>query len=210
MTLRTDIEHALTARTLLTHAFYRRWEAGQLVDGELAAYATQYAHFERQLPQTLGATIDACPESPTRDSLQSNLDDELHRPIPHTELLDSFVRAVGATPAPPTPATAALVALYAEAPARSAGFAVGVLAAYELQAAGIARSKAEGLRAHYGLDASGTAFWDVHASLEAEHADWTVDAACGLPHDEVLAGVAASREAWWSFLDDREAEASLA
>ena len=86
-----------------------------------------------------------------------------------------------------------------------------MLAAYELQAAEIARSKADGLRAHYGLDAEGTAFWDVHAALEAEHAD--VDARRRLatsPAADVLDGVAASRDAWWSFLDEREAEASLA
>jgi pyrroloquinoline-quinone synthase len=209
MTLRTDIEHALEGRALLTHPFYRRWEAGELRSGELSAYGAQYEHFERQLPRTLAAAVDACPEPHVRDSIAANLDDELHRPSPHTELLGSFLEAVGATPVPPTPATAALVATYAAAPVRSVGFAVGVLAAYELQAAEIARSKSEGLRAHYGLDDAGTAFWDVHAALEAEHADWTLDAGAGLPEAEVLAGVAASRDAWWAFLDEREAEASL-
>ena len=49
----------------------------------------------------------------------------------------------------------------------------------------------------------------MHAALESEHADWTLDAAGDLPEAEVLAGVAASSEAWWAFLDEREAEASL-
>ncbi len=209
MTLRTDIGQALEGRLLLSHPFYRRWEAGELGDGELAAYGAQYEHFERQLPRTLAATAEACPATHVRDAVRANLDDELHRPAPHLELLGSFLDAVGATRAPATPATAALVATYAAAPRRGAGFAVGVLAAYELQAAEIARSKSEGLRAHYGLDATGTSFWDVHAVLESEHADWTLDAGMGLSEPEVLAGVAASRDAWWSFLDEREAEASL-
>jgi pyrroloquinoline-quinone synthase len=209
MTLRTDIARALEGRTLLSHPFYRRWEAGELRDGELAAYGAQYAHFERQLPVTLEATVDACPVAEVRELLAANLDDELHRPLPHVELLGSFLDAVGAGTSPPTTATAALVELYAGAPRRSLSFAVGVLAAYEVQAAEIARSKSEGLRAHYGLDASSTAFWDVHATLESEHADWTLDAAGALPAGDVLAGVAASRDAWWSFLDEREAEASL-
>jgi pyrroloquinoline-quinone synthase len=209
MTLRTDLAHALEGRTLLSHPFYRRWEAGELRGGELAAYGAQYAHFERQLPATLAATVDACPAAEVRELLAANLDDELHRPIPHVELLDSFLDAVGAEASAPTAATAALVELYAGAPRSGPGFAVGVLAAYEVQAAEIARSKAEGLRAHYGLSASGTAFWDVHASLESEHADWTLHAAGALPAPEVLAGAVASRDAWWSFLDEREAEASL-
>jgi pyrroloquinoline-quinone synthase len=209
MTSRTAIEHILEGRTLLSHPFYRRWEAGELAEGELAAYGAQYAHFERQLPETLAATVERCPEGTARTSIAANLDDELHRPRPHVDLLGTFLDAVGATPTPPTPATSSLVALYADAPRRGAGFAVGVLAAYEVQAGAIARSKAEGLRTHYGLDREGTAFWDVHATLEDEHAAWTLDAADGLDHDEVLCGVAASREAWWSFLDERDAEVAV-
>ena len=74
----------------------------------------------------------------------------------------------------------------------------------------MATSKAEGLRANYGIDAAGTAFWDVHASLEVEHGNWVVEALSHLSTDdlaEALAGVEASAAAWWSFLDEREAAA---
>jgi len=210
MTTPSSIDHALEGRLLLTHPFYRRWEAGELLDGELAAYGAQYEHFERQLPLTLAAIVETCPSGDVRDAVGANLDDELHRPSPHLELLASFLEAVGATTAAPTPATLALVALYEEAPARSTGFALGVVAAYERQAAAIARSKADGLRVHYGLDDAATCFWDVHAVLEEEHADWTLGAADTLPREEVLAGVADSRDAWWSFLDERDAEVAVA
>jgi pyrroloquinoline-quinone synthase len=210
MTSRTSIEHALEGRRLLAHPFYRRWEAGELGDGELAAYGAQYAHFERQLPLTLAAILESCPSGSVRDALAANLDDELHRPAPHVELLDLFLGAVGAAPTAPGPATAELVDLYGDAVTRSTGYAVGVVAAYEVQAAAIARSKADGLRTHYGLDGDATRFWDVHASLEAEHAGWTLEAADALPHKEVLAGAAASRDAWWSFLDERDAEVAVA
>jgi pyrroloquinoline-quinone synthase len=209
MTTRSSIVQALEGRLLLTHPFYRRWEAGELLDGELAAYGAQYEHFERQLPLTLAAIVETCPAGDVRDAVAANLDDELHRPSPHLELLGSFLGAVGAVTTAPTPATHALVELYDEAPARSTGFAVGVVAAYEVQAAAIARSKADGLRAHHALGDTATRFWDVHAALEAEHADWTLDAAEGLPREEVLAGVAASRDAWWAFLDERDAEVAV-
>jgi pyrroloquinoline-quinone synthase len=200
----------LEGRRLLAHPFYRRWEAGELRDGELAAYGAQYAHVERQLPATLAALRDALPDGAARGLVAANLDDELHRPCAHVELLDSFLAAVGTTPAAPSAATAALTALYATAVERSAAFALGVVAAYELQAAEIARSKAEGLRRWYGLDDTGARFWDVHAELEAEHAQWTLGAAEDVDAAEVLAGVAVSSEAWWSFLDEREALAPSA
>ena len=42
------IDQALTDATtglrLLEHPFYRRWEAGELLPGELADYAGQYRH----------------------------------------------------------------------------------------------------------------------------------------------------------------------
>ena len=44
--------------------------------------------------------------------------------------------------------------------------ALAMIAAYEVQAADIAASKGDGLRRHYGFDAEGTAFWDVHRDQE--------------------------------------------
>jgi pyrroloquinoline-quinone synthase len=210
MTLSREIDGALVGRRLLAHPFYRRWEAGELGDGELAAYGAQYLHVERQLPITLSSALDGCDDDDARTYLGQNLDDELHHPRPHVELFESFLAAVDASPTPATPATAALVDLLATAPDRGTAYVVGVLAAYEVQAAEIARSKSDGLRAHYGLGDDDTAFWDVHAALEGTHAEWTLEAAGTLDHDEVLAGVGASRDAWWGFLDEREAAALVA
>jgi pyrroloquinoline-quinone synthase len=204
------VRRVLDGRELLTHPFYRRWEAGELREGELAAYGAQYAHVERQLPETLAAIVAACPPGEVRDAVAANLDDERHHPEPHVVLLDSFLDAVGATPTDATAATAALVECYAGAAAIGTGHALGVVAAYEVQAAEVARSKAAGLRAHYGLDGAGTRFWDVHAGLEDAHAAWTTDAAGAFELDEVLRGAAASRDAWWSFLDEREAAGAIA
>jgi len=208
MDLTLTVTGILEGRTLLSHPLYRRWEEGGLKDGELASYASQYLHVERQLPDTLAATIASTPDGRVRSLLQENLDDELGKPIPHVELFDGFARAVDAVETAPTPATAALVDLYRTAPAVGSAFALGVLAAYEVQAAAIARSKADGLRDHYGLDETATAFWDLHAELEDAHADWTLDAASTLDDAEFVRGVATSRDAWWAFLDDRELAAA--
>ena len=56
------LAEAIVGRHLLTHPFYRRWEAGSSPPGELAAYAEQYRHIERELPATLEAIARRLPE----------------------------------------------------------------------------------------------------------------------------------------------------
>src|SRR5581483_5176979 len=38
------LDRARAARDVLDHSFYRRWNAGQLSEGELALYAGEYRH----------------------------------------------------------------------------------------------------------------------------------------------------------------------
>lgn len=204
MNLDEKLTALLHGRELLTHPFYQRWERGELAVEELATYAAQYEHVERQLPLTLAACAPLLPEGPRRAALEENLADELGRPEPHLTLFTSFASSVGAEPTSPSPATQTLVSVYNDAPASGASFALGVIAAYEAQAADIASSKADGLRRWYELDSTGTRFWDVHAELETTHARWLMDAAADVDHEEFLAGAAVSRDAWWGFLDERE------
>jgi pyrroloquinoline-quinone synthase len=202
-------DEALSGRRLLTHLFYRRWEAGQLQRWELAAYAAQYRHFEQALPDVLEAVASGLDAGPARASVQANLDDERGAPAPHLDLFDTFAEAVGAEPAPPTAATAALVGLHRSLAVSDPVAALAALAAYESQAPGIATSKALGLRAHYGLHSDQTRFWDVHGTMDADHADWTLDALSALGGDEqaVRRGARTAADAWWAFLDERQAEA---
>jgi pyrroloquinoline-quinone synthase len=198
---------ALAGRELLTHPFYRRWEAGTLAEGELAAYAEQYRHIERALPDTLRAIAAGLPEGAARDLVQANLADELGVPAPHTDLFESFARAAdAATDAAPTASTAALLAAVRSAASTDPMAALAMVAAYEVQAADIAASKAEGLRRHYGMDAEGTFFWDVHTTQEAAHADWSIDALAELDADPALVQAAArvAADGWWDFLSERE------
>ena len=104
--IREALADALAGRQLLTHPFYRRWEAGTLAEGELAAYAEQYRLIERALPTTLEDIAEGLPEGGARTLVESNLADELGVPAPHAVLFESFAQAAGAAPdAPPTPAT---------------------------------------------------------------------------------------------------------
>jgi pyrroloquinoline quinone (PQQ) biosynthesis protein C len=201
------LAEAIVGRHLLTHPFYRRWEAGTLTEGELAAYAEQYRHIERELPVTLAAIAAALPPGRARALVEANLADELGSPEPHTELFETFARATGARPdAPVTPSTAALLSVVRTTAANDPVAALAMVAAYEVQAADIAVSKGDGLRRHYGFEEAGTRFWDVHRTQEVEHAGWSMDAltALGADPDVVQAAATVSADSWWLFLSERD------
>lgn len=203
---------ALSDRWLLDHPFYRRWEAGDLGPAELAAYAEQYRHLEHILPsvlRTITAKLSEQSQRSARRLVEQNLADEEGVPEPHRQLFEGFATAVGARPAAAaTPATERLVATELEAAHRSALDGLAVLAAYEVQAPAIAATKGDALRSRYGVPAAGTRFWDVHAAMEADHADWSTGALGALGAGPAVA-VPARRaaEAWWAFLDERAAAA---
>jgi pyrroloquinoline quinone (PQQ) biosynthesis protein C len=206
--IREALTEALAGRQLLTHPFYQRWEAGTLGEGELAAYAEQYRFIEQALPVTLAAIADGLPEGVARTLVESNLADELGVPAPHIALFESFAQACGAASvAGRTDATSALLGAVRSACAADPVAALAMVAAYEVQAADIAASKADGLRRHYAIDAEGTRFWDVHAAQEGTHADWSLDALAALDADPADVQVAAkvAADAWWDFLSEREA-----
>jgi pyrroloquinoline-quinone synthase len=215
-----SIKKALAGRMLLTHPFYQRWEAGELRPGELDTYARQYRSFEAALPDVLsGVTQRLVIDGSTdvADMVRRNLDDELRHPEPHLVLFDRFATAASAQdPSTDTgtvagPAADALVATYADLVEEGPVAALSALAAYETQASAIAKSKAEGLRTWYGIDDAGVAFWDVHAAMDADHGDWAIEALVQLDADPVAVADAAKRaaDAWWAFLDEREAAAPV-
>jgi pyrroloquinoline-quinone synthase len=208
------VAHSLEGRELLTHPFYRRWEAGQLDQRELAEYAVHYRAFEAALPAVLAAVVDrlrADGDLEAAAMVERNLADELGRPQPHLNLFDRFADSLPTAPEATTPGPAAhhLVDTYLDLADEGPVAALAGLAAYETQAAAIAASKAEGLRRWYGMDMEGTEFWDVHAAMDADHGDWAVEALALLEADPTEVGLAARRgaDAWWALLDEREAEA---
>jgi pyrroloquinoline-quinone synthase len=201
------LDDALVGRHLLTHEFYRRWEAGTLAEGELAAYAEQYRLLERELPVTLAAIVAQLQPGEARRLVEANLADELDTPAPHADLFESFARAAGAaSDVAPTAATAALLSTVRQAAASDPVAALAMVAAYEVQASDIAASKADGLRRHYGMDAESTRFWDIHTTQEADHAGWSIDALVDLDADPGVVHAAArvAADGWWAFLTERE------
>ena len=197
---------ALDERRLLDHPFYRRWQRGEVSLDELGAYAAQYRHFEAGLPPFLAALVDALPEGAPRDLVAANLADELGDPVPHLVLFEDFAAAVDAPQEEPSPATARLLETYTELLGEGPVAALAGFAAYESQAPELSRSKAEGLRRHYGIGDAGVAFWDHHAEVDTRHGAWAAEALVAPTEDAGAVATAARRvaDAWWAFLDERE------
>lgn len=211
-TISEVVQRAIGSRRLLDHPYYRSWQEGSLSVEDLRAYADQYRHFEAVLPETLAAAESAMADGPARTLTRRNLHDELSSPAPHLDLFAGFAGALGApSGAAQTPATSRLTGLYGRVGGEGPVPALAVIAAYEVQAADIAATKAGALRRHYGLSPGGTAFWDVHAEMEREHASWTTDALQALQADTKVVRTWAQRsaEAWWEFLDEREASRAV-
>jgi len=210
--LTAAVAATLEGRRLLTHPFYQRWEAGELGSQELAEYAVHYRAFEAVLPTVLSAVVDRLVfdgEFEAAEMVARNLADELGRPEPHLVLFNRFAAALPAADAPaPGPAADTLADTYLALAEQSPVAAIAGLAAYETQAAAIAATKGDGLRRWYGVDADGTEFWDVHATMDVDHGDWAVEALALLGADEVEVIDASCRaaDAWWALLDEREAE----
>lgn len=198
---------ALSGRRLLDHPFYRRWEQGSVSMAELTAYAAQYRHFENFLPGFLQRLAANLPAGTARELIAANLADEEGDPVAHVELFERFAEAVGASPEPASTATSKLLATYEDLLAAGPGAALGCFVAYESQASDVARRKAYGLRHHYGLDDHAVSFWVHHAAVDARHGEWAqqaLDQFTDSPDGEIAA-IRRAGDAWWAFLDEREA-----
>ncbi len=180
-----------------------------LSEAELGRYAEEYRVIEACLPSVLSSIVDALPDGPARRLVQENIEDEMSRPAPHLALFEDFADSVGARKVvAPTNATITVVTCQRDAARRSPAAGLAALASYEVQAAEVAATKAEGLRDHYRTDRAGRRFWDVHAQMESHHAEWTTMALSALSDDEseLVTAASSAAQAWWEFLSDRESE----
>ena len=204
------LERALEGRRLLDHPFYQRWSAGAVSREGLAAYAAQYRHFEASLPEWLRTIAATATEPELRDQALRNLEDEAGASPTHVDLFERFAAALGAPRTGPTPAMAALLKTYRDATGRGAAEGFAAVLAYEAQSPAVAETKAAGLRLRDTVPESAIAFWDLHATVDVDHAQWAVQALARTAADEesLTAAIREAAAAWWAFLDEREAMAA--
>lgn len=174
------IDALIAERHLLRHPFYIAWREGRLTPEALRDYAAQYYQHVRAFPSYLSALHARCHDEPTRRALLANLRDEEEGPANHPVLWLRFAAAVGCPPA-----EAVASGSWPETRAAIDGFrrAVGegpvarglaALYAYETMVPEVAAEKIRGLAEHYGIEGSpGTDYFEVHRTLDVEHAGAT-------------------------------------
>jgi pyrroloquinoline-quinone synthase len=202
------IDRIIEDRHLLKHRFYERWQKGKVSQDVLREYAKQYYAYESKLPSFLEAALAHLEDGPAKEAVAANLADESGIPEPHPELWLRFADALGLSreevvSAPLTPRTINLVETYTCLCDRGSEEALSALYAYEAQFSAIARTKRDGLRDFYEVtDGEALKFFDVHATLDDEHA---AALRSGMVDSELSReSTHLAMEAWWCMLDQFE------
>lgn len=208
--LRQRLDDATRAHRLLEHPFYEAWADGALTLEDLSFYSTQYWRQVEAFPGYLASVAERLPDGTARDTVVANLRDEVEGD--HLGLWLDFARGVGAgrdevEGAAPLARTNACVAAFRSATSgRSLPFALGMLYAYESQTPGVAQTKIEGLRRHYGIDGDALRYFELHGELDVDHSMELARVIGSVATDEAAvedaeAGARAGAEAIWGLLD---------
>lgn len=196
MTLVQRLDALCDELNVLRHPFYRRWERGELTREHLAYYAGEYRHAVEALADvaTASSTLEHGAEERT-----------------HVRLWDAFAHALdGDLTRAPRGETSACVEAW-----KDPREPLGVLYAVESTQPAIARTKRDGLLRWYGFapESAATAYFDVHAERDVEHAALTRERLEQLPPERADAVVAAAERALrgnWTLLDGVERSLAVA
>jgi pyrroloquinoline-quinone synthase len=219
----SDFFAALDARIarydLLQHPFYQAWSKGELTRDELREYASEYWHHVSAFPTYLSALHARLEDAPLRRTVLENLADEEGLPAgrAHSDLWMDFATGMGADAAEVRdrtlqPETAALIAHFRDAMQTSPATALASLYTYESRVPAIARTKAEGLKQHYGADKATARYFTIHQTADVHHAKvWrdAIEAELAAHPEDVnvaLDAAEATAAALWSTLSGIERE----
>jgi pyrroloquinoline quinone (PQQ) biosynthesis protein C len=155
---------------VLEHPFYLRWVAGELRAEELRAYALEYRHAVRALAEASVRLADEA-EPAHQPALRRHAEEELA----HVALWDQFAVATGAgaTELDDTDAAPGTRACVQEWLAGDDSLErLAVLYAIEASQPRISETKLAGLLDHYGYSPDGpaTEYFELHRTLDREHA----------------------------------------
>jgi pyrroloquinoline-quinone synthase len=189
MNLIERIDEARSRWNVLDHPFYLRWERGELSADELAFYAGEYRHAVVALADAAAAAGD--PEHAAEEAA-------------HIELWDDFAATLDAPLGrEPTAETRGCVKAWRRTDPLEAR---AVLYAVESGQPDISRTKLTGLVDRYGFAAgsAGTAYFDLHAERDHEHAAASKEVLAQARPDDadrLVAAAEAALEGNWRLLD---------
>jgi pyrroloquinoline-quinone synthase len=209
--VRRRLDEATAHKRILDHPFYKTWAAGGLSTEDLRFYSGQYWRQVENFPTYLSSLAERLPEGPAqivRENLRDEVEDD------HAGLWLRFAAALKASAeevkaSTPTPETTGCVDAFLASDKESPSFALGMIYGYESQTPGVAHTKVEGLRDHYGIEGDATEYFVLHGELDIEHSAELADAISQVATDEdslreAEAGAAAGAEAIWQLLDGVE------
>jgi pyrroloquinoline-quinone synthase len=146
MTYQLDI--VLEKWNLLNHPFYQAWSAGTLPVEALKAYASEYGAFIETLPQGWETLQDGDTAEEERE---------------HVRMWNTFASALGTRVGTPKIAQTKALVVSSQKLFASWATALGALYAFEVQQPRTAKSKLDGLKAHYSLPAEAEPYFEVHS-----------------------------------------------
>lgn len=204
-----QLDEARARWDVLQHPFYLRWSAGELTLDELRFYAGQYRHAVVALAAA-SDTAAHCADAASRPTLLAHAAEERA----HIELWDGFGCAVGAkADAPALAETNSCARAWAGSEHR--GLLATLVALYAIEAGqpAVSETKRAGLLEHYGMrEGSATAYFDVHAVRDHQHAAEgreLIEPRLGdddVEVEELLAEAEAVLRANWELLDGVDAQ----
>lgn len=181
----SEVNSVIEKKSLLKHPFYQKWNEGTLTKTELQEYAKQYYHFVKHFPRFVSCVHSNCDDVKTRQILLENLADEEGFKTgieDHPRLWINFAESLGLNEeevknAKPIREVEDLVDGMYEL-TRSPEFTLGLasLYAYESQVPEISRTKIDGLKKFYGIDAEkAIEFFTVHEVADVYHSKDEMD-----------------------------------
>ena len=207
------LDETIARHAMLDHPFYKTWNEGGLSKETLREYAKQYYAHVRFFPRYVSAAHAACDDIRVRQLLLENLIDEDQGDNNHPELWMRFADGLGVDR--DAVRGASLLAKTRQSVGqmvdltRSEDFRDGLAAlyAYESQVPAVAKTKREGLKAFYGVDAArAVEFFTVHEAADIEHSRVERELLaehCRTTEEQAraIAAADAAARALWLFLD---------
>lgn len=148
---------------LLDHPFYQAWSHGTITVDQLARYSRSYAEFIAQMPVYWNQIAKAFGVDASKVVAEE---------IRHSELWGKWAARLPA-PSNHPHMTEVMNAFEAFTPSEL----LGAVHAFEIQQPGVARTKKDGLLAHYGFIEAETVYFDEHLN-EQEHIAFGEQLAC--------------------------------
>jgi pyrroloquinoline-quinone synthase len=149
MTTQQQLDSTLEKWDLLKHPFYQAWSAGTLPVDALKVYAAEYGAFINILAKGWNTLEDA---------------DTAREEQEHAELWEEFAAALGTTLDKPQIAQSIALVDTANEMFGSPAKTLGAMYAFEAQQPATAKSKLDGLKAHYSLPQGAEPYFEVHSA----------------------------------------------